>query len=77
MIAFAIMNALKIVPYYYLGQFQMDNLKVTLILFAPAIIAVYVAYQLIRILPDRVFYAIVTWALLLVSIKLIWDGLFA
>jgi hypothetical protein len=26
-------------------------------------------------LPERVFYAIVTWTLLFVSIKLIWDGL--
>lgn len=75
--AFAIMNALKIVPYYFLGQLQADNLRITLILFIPAVTAVFVAYRLIRILPDRVFYAIVTWMLLAVSIKLIWDGLFA
>jgi len=75
--AFALMNVLKIVPYYQLGQLQADNLKITLILFIPAIVAVFVAYQLIRILPERMFYAIVTWALLLVSIKLIWDGLAA
>lgn len=75
--AFAIMNALKIVPYYFLGQLQMANLRVTMILFLPALIAVFVGLQLIRILPERVFYGIVTWALLLVSIKLIWDGLLA
>ncbi|MDC1229653.1 hypothetical protein N8Z63_08195 [Octadecabacter sp.] len=51
------MNALKIVPYYALGQLQADNLRVTLILFIPAVIAVLVAYKLIRILPERVFYA--------------------
>ena len=73
--AFAMMNALKIVPYYALGQLQADNLRVMLILFIPAVIAVLVAYKLIRILPERVFYAIVTWTLLFVSIKLIWDGL--
>lgn len=75
--AFAIMNLLKIVPYYMLGQLQADNLRVTMILFIPAVLAVFVAYRLIRILPDRVFYAIVTWMLLAVSIKLIWDGVFA
>ena len=75
--AFAIMNVLKIIPYYQLGQLQADNLEITMILFVPAFVAVFVAYQLIRILPERVFYGIVTWALLLVSIKLIWDGLLA
>lgn len=75
--AFAIMNVAKIVPYYYLGQLQVENLKVTMVLFIPAIIAVFVAYRLIRILPERVFYSIVTWMLLAVSIKLIWDGVFS
>lgn len=74
---FAIMNAMKIVPYYTLGQLQIENLQVTMILFIPALIAVFVGYRLIRILPEKVFYAIVTWALLAVSLKLIWDGLAA
>lgn len=72
--AFATMNILKIVPYYTLGQLQADNLRVTMILFIPALIAVFLAYRLIRILPERVFYSAVTWMLLTVSIKLIWDG---
>lgn len=53
--AFAMMNALKIVPYYALGQLQADNLRVTLILFIPAVIAVLVAYKLIRICPNGCF----------------------
>jgi len=72
--AFALMNALKIVPYYQLGQLQLGNVYITLVLFIPAIIAVFVAYRWIRILPEKVFYNIVIWALLLVSFKLIWDG---
>lgn len=75
--AFALMNALKIVPYYFLGQLQADNLRVTLILFIPALAGVFVAYRLIRLLPEHVFYSIVTWMLLIVSIKLIWDGVMA
>lgn len=73
--AFATMNALKIVPYYHLGQLQPQSLGVTAILCVPALFGVFVAYRLIKVLPDRVFYAIVTWMLLAVSIKLIWDGL--
>jgi len=72
--AFALMNALKIVPYYQLGQLQLDSFYITLVLCVPAIIAVFVAYRLIRILPEKVFYSIVIWALLLISLKLIWDG---
>lgn len=53
--AFAMMNALKIVPYYALGQLQADNLRITLILFIPAVIAVLVAYKLIRICPNGCF----------------------
>jgi uncharacterized membrane protein YfcA len=73
-IVFAVMNASKIVPYYYLGQLDAQNLKVAAILMAPAVAAVFVGYRLVRILPDKLFFAIVTWALLAVSIKLIWDG---
>ena len=53
--AFAMMNALKIVPYYALGQLQADNLRVMLILFIPEVIAVLVAYKLIRICPNGCF----------------------
>ncbi len=74
-IAFAYMNASKIVPYYILGQLDSQNLVVAAWLFIPAVIAVFVGYRLVRILPDRVFFTIVTWALLVVSVKLIWDGM--
>jgi len=72
--AFAFMNILKVVPYYFLGQLQFESLQITVILFVPAVAGVFVAYRLIRILPERVFYSAVIWMLLAVSIKLIWDG---
>jgi uncharacterized membrane protein YfcA len=74
-IVFAIMNASKIVPYYFLGQLDLENLRVAAALFLPAVIAVFVGYRLVKVIPDRVFFKIVAWALLAVSIKLIWDGL--
>ena len=73
-IAFAMMNVTKIVPYYYLGQFDPQNLRVAAMLLIPALVGVYVGYRLTRLLPDRLFFGFVTWALLGVSIKLIWDG---
>lgn len=71
---FAIMNMMKVLPYYHLGQLQLHSLKVTAILCVPAVIAVFVGYHAVRIMPERLFYTIVTWMLLAVSIKLIWDG---
>ncbi len=75
-IMFAVMNATKIVPYYYLGQLDLQNLRVAAVLFLPAVIAVFVGYRLVRVLPDKIFFQIVAWTLLLVSARLIWDGLF-
>lgn len=72
--AFAFMNVLKIPPYYLLGQLQAANFSITLILFVPALMAIFVAYHLVRILPERVFYTIVTWMLLAVSLRLMWDA---
>jgi len=75
-IAFAIMNASKIVPYYFLGQLEWQNLRIAAVLFLPAVIAVFIGYRLVKVIPDRVFFMIVAWMLLLVSAKLIWDGFF-
>ncbi|WP_281984556.1 sulfite exporter TauE/SafE family protein [Thalassorhabdomicrobium marinisediminis] len=73
--AFATMNILKVWPYHQLGLLQLQSLKITAILCLPAVLAVGVAYHLIRVLPERVFYLAVTWMLLAVSLKLVWDGL--
>lgn len=73
-IVFAMMNITKIVPYYFLGQFDVANLRVAAMLLLPAVIGVFIGYRLTRVLSDRVFFGIVTWALLGISIRLIWDG---
>lgn len=74
-IAFAIINAVKLVPYYYLGQLSSESLHVALRLMIPASVAVFIGVRLVRILPEKLFFRLVTWALLLVSLKLIRDGL--
>lgn len=74
-IAFAIINAVKLVPYYFLGQLSLSNIKIAAVLMPPAALAVFAGYHLVRWMPERLFFRIVTWALLAVSLKLIWDGL--
>jgi uncharacterized protein len=73
-IAFAIINAVKLIPYYALGQLNTGNLRVAAVLALPSIIAVFAGVRLVRWLPEKLFFRLVTWALLLISIKLIWDG---
>ncbi|WP_430464914.1 sulfite exporter TauE/SafE family protein [Tabrizicola sp.] len=76
-ILFAYLNGIKLVPYWALGQFSPGNLAVAVALMPAAAIAVFAGVKLVKILPERRFFQIVTWALLLISLKLIWDGLFA
>lgn len=74
-ILFAYLNGIKLVPYWALGQFSPGNLKVAVMLMPAAAIAVFAGVWLVRIVPEKLFFRVITWALLGVSLKLIWDGL--
>lgn len=73
-IAFAVINAVKLVPYWALGQFSAENLHVAVMLMPCAALAVFAGVRLVRILPEALFFRLVTWALLVISVKLVWDG---
>ena len=62
-IAFAVINAAKLLPYWHLGQLNAGNLKVAAMLFLPATLAVFAGVRLVRWLPERLFFRLVTWAL--------------
>ena len=71
---FAYVNAAKLAPYWALGQLSAANLKVAAVLMVPASIAVLAGVRLVRIIPTALFFRFVTWALLAVSLKLLWDA---
>ncbi len=71
---FAIVNAVKLIPYAALGQLSTANLRISAMLILPAVIGVWLGLKLLRILPQALFYKLITWALLLVSLRLIWTG---
>lgn len=73
-IAFAWINAIKLIPYWALGQLSPGNLKVAAVLMAPAAAAVFLGLWLVRRLPERLFFQVVTWALLAVSLRLLWQA---
>jgi uncharacterized protein len=74
-VLFAYVNAIKLVPYFALGQINLGSLKIAALLAIPAAMAVFAGVRLVKILPELLFFRLVTWALLAISIKLIWDGL--
>ncbi|MEO5620054.1 MAG: hypothetical protein ABIQ85_03975 [Cypionkella sp.] len=39
-----------------------------------AAISVFAGVRVVKILPEKLFFQLVTWTLLLVSLKLVWDG---
>lgn len=73
-IIFAIINLLKLPPYWFLGQVNLASLETALLLSPLAIIGAYVGYRLTLILPEKIFFRIVEVALFLVSLKLLYDG---
>jgi len=74
-ILFAWVNAIKLIPYAALGQLNLASLETAAFLAVPAVVAVFAGVRLVRVIPHELFYKIVTWALLLISLKLIWDAL--
>lgn len=74
-IAFAYVNAIKLVPYWFLGQLSPASLHVAVWLAVPASLAVFAGVRLVRVLPERLFFQLVTWALMVISLRLIWEGL--
>jgi uncharacterized protein len=73
-IAFAYVNAIKLIPYYLLGQITLHSLEKVLVLMPVAAISVFAGVRVVKILPEKLFFQLVTWTLLLVSLKLVWDG---
>jgi len=73
-IAFAWINAIKLIPYWALGQLSPGNLKTAAVLMLPAAGSVFLGLWLVRRLPERLFFALVTWALLAVSLRLLWQA---
>ena len=73
-VTFAYINLIKLIPYYALGQLSLGNLKTALALMVPAVFGVFVGVKLVKVMPEKLFFRIIIWALLILSIKLIWDG---
>jgi len=71
---FAVVNAVKLVPYAALGQLGLGNLGKAATMIPVAAASVFAGVWLVRRIPQRAFYLFITWALLAVSLKLMADA---
>ena len=76
-ILFAIVNAEKLVPYWALGQLSLASLRAAAMLFPVGIATTLITYRVVRRIPDRLFFLLVNLVLLLISLKLVGDGVAA
>lgn len=73
-IFFAVTNAVKLVPYFALGQFDARNLATSAILMPIAPIATIAGAWLVRRMRPEIFYPFTYATVALIALKLLWDG---
>ncbi|WP_241263215.1 TSUP family transporter [Parahaliea mediterranea] len=71
---FAVVNAVKLLPYYLLGQFSGDNLLYSLALVPLAPLGVWIGRFLVERTEPRLYYGIISAFLVLVGLRLLWLG---
>lgn len=72
---FAVVNALKVIPYFALGQFSRENFVTTLMLLPVATAANYFGVWLVKRTPTILFYRIAHLMVFLISLELVRAGL--
>ncbi|MCD7060491.1 sulfite exporter TauE/SafE family protein [Pelagibacterium xiamenense] len=72
---FAVVNALKLIPYFTLGQLSVSNMQASAVLVPVAIGGMLVGVFLVRRIDTTLFYRIAYILIFLLSLKLIYDGI--
>jgi uncharacterized membrane protein YfcA len=74
---FAVVNAVKLVPYFALGELDTGNLTAAAVLMPVAFAATVAGAAVIKRMRAETFYPIIYVLVFLLSLKLIWDGALA
>jgi uncharacterized membrane protein YfcA len=70
---FFVVNSVKLVPYFALGQFDRQNLQLSATLIPVALVGVFAGIWLVRRASQRMFYNVSYAALIAVGLKLLYD----
>lgn len=76
-IFFAIVNALKVIPYFALGQFSAHGFVLSLAMVPLAIAANFLGFWVVRRTPAELFYRIAYVLVFLISVELVRSGTMA
>lgn len=71
---FAVINAVKLVPYFALGTLSAQNLTTSLVLAPLAPVSILVGAWLVSRIPKGPFYHLTYACVLIVGLKMLWDG---
>ncbi|MGN6464006.1 MAG: sulfite exporter TauE/SafE family protein [Rhizobiaceae bacterium] len=71
---FAVMNAVKLIPYFALGELDTRNLTAAAALMPVAFIATVAGAAVVKKMRAEVFYPVTYALVFFLSLKLIWDG---
>jgi uncharacterized membrane protein YfcA len=71
---FAIVNSMKLIPYFFLGQLSVSNLTIGAILAPLAVAGVLVGVWLVRRISVKHFYQLAYILVAVLAVKLVYDG---
>ncbi|QDY71682.1 sulfite exporter TauE/SafE family protein [Qingshengfaniella alkalisoli] len=72
---FAVVNAIKVVPYFMLGQFDATNLHSSFVMLPVAVLSTILGAALIKRMKAEIFYPMMYTMVAIVALKLMWDGI--
>lgn len=72
---FAVVNAVKLIPYGLLGQLSVSNLTTSMMLIPLAPLGVWAGVWMVRRIDHGLFYKIMYSLLFIVGLRLLWTGL--
>lgn len=73
-IFFAVTNAVKLIPYFALGQFDTTNLAASAIFMPLAVVSTFAGAFIVKRMRPQIFYPFSYITVALVAVKLIWDS---
>lgn len=71
---FAILNAVKLIPYFALGALDTTNITVSATLLPVALIATLIGARIVKFIRADIFYPLMYAMTLLAALKLLWDA---
>ncbi len=70
-ITFAAINLAKLLPYWQLGQLDLEGFRFSLLLMPIAVAGTFLGVWLVRVIPQRQYFVLIHVALFALSIKLV------